>query len=441
MTSAEADTRNSHIRFWIIATLFIVSSVNYAERATLSYTASHMADEFSISTVQLGWMFSAFAWSYAAAQVPGGALLDRFGSRTVYLWAIFLWSIFTCLQAFAASLAFVPVWISIVMLRVMVGFAEAPSFPANARIVANWFPNSERGTASAIFNSSQYFSLVAFAPLMGWLTDAYGWRYVYLVMGVIGLLSWALFWVPVHSPSRHKSVSTRALAYIEENRALVNLDKPAGGPQKIRWDAAGQLLANRMLLGIYLAQYCITAMTYFFATWFPVYLVKARGLSITEAGFAAAAPALAGWIGGILGGVLSDLLLRKGMSLSTARKIPILVGLVISCAILACNFTDSRTMVLVFMAIAFFGKGVASLGWAVMSDAAPRDATGLSGSIFNLFGNAAGIFTPLGIAYILASTGNNWELALIFVFAHSIVAMVSYAFIAGEIKRVVLRTA
>jgi D-galactonate transporter len=440
MTSADADTRNSHIRFWIIAVLFIVSSINYAERATLSYTATHMAQEFNITTVQLGWMFSSFAWSYALAQVPGGALLDRFGSRTVYLWAIFLWSIFTFAQAFAASLAIVPVWISIVLLRVMVGFSEAPSFPANARIVANWFPNAERGTASAIFNSAQYFSLVAFAPLMGWLTGEFGWRHVYMVMGAIGLLGWALFWAVVHSPARHKHISKREFAFIEQNGALVNLDKPAGGPQKIRWDAAGQLLANRMLLGIYLAQYCITAMTYFFATWFPVYLVKARGLSITEAGFAAAAPALAGWVGGILGGVLSDLLLRKGVSLSTARKIPILIGLVISCAILLCNFTDSRTMVLVFMAIAFFGKGVASLGWAVMSDAAPRDATGLSGSIFNLFGNAAGIFTPLGIAYILAATGSNWELALVFVFAHSIVAMVSYAFIAGEIKRVVLRT-
>jgi MFS transporter, ACS family, glucarate transporter len=435
----DADTRNSHVRFWIIAVLFIVSSINYAERATLSYTATQMAEEFSITTVQLGWMFSAFAWSYALAQIPGGALLDRFGSRTVYLWAIFLWSIFTLLQAFSAVFAIVPVWITVVMLRVMVGFAEAPSFPANARIVANWFPSSERGTASAIFNSSQYFSLVAFAPLMGWVTGAYGWRHTYMVMGFIGVLGWALFWAVVHSPSRHKHISKREYTHIEEGGALVNLDRPAAAAQPIRWSAVGQLLANRMLLGIYLAQYCITAMTYFFATWFPVYLIKARGLSITEAGFAAALPALAGFAGGVLGGVLSDLLLRKGMPLSKARKIPILLGLVISCAILACNFTDSRILVLSFMAIAFFGKGVASLGWAVMSDAAPREATGLSGSIFNLFGNLAGIFTPLVIAYILAASGNNWELALIFVFAHSIVAMVSYAFIAGEIKRVVLR--
>ena len=168
----DADTRNSHVRFWIVATLFIVSAINYAERATLSYTGSQMSDELGITTIQLGYIFSAFGWSYVAGQIPGGALLDRFGSRPVYLWAIFLWSIFTFLQAFAAAFAFIPVVISMFLLRFMVGFAESPSFPANARIVANWFPTSERGTASAIFNSSQYFSLVAFAPLMGWVTGA-----------------------------------------------------------------------------------------------------------------------------------------------------------------------------------------------------------------------------------------------------------------------------
>ncbi|RZL07215.1 MAG: MFS transporter, partial [Rubrivivax sp.] len=425
MTSVTDDSRNSHVRFWIIAVLFIVSSVNYAERATLSYTGTQMSEELGITTIQLGYIFSAFGWSYVAAQIPGGALLDRFGSRPVYLWAIILWSLFTGLQAFAASVSFIPVVISMFMLRFMVGLAEAPSFPANARIVANWFPNAERGTASAIFNSSQYFSLVAFAPLMGYLTGAYGWRHVYHVMGFIGLLSALLFWWVVQSPSRHKSISKREYDYIEQNGALVNLDRPAAKAQPIRWSAVGQLLANRMLLGVYLAQYCITALTYFFATWFPIYLVKARGLSITEAGFAAAAPALAGWIGGILGGVLSDLLLKKGMPLSTARKIPILLGLLVSCAILLCNFTESRNLALVFMAVAFFGKGIASLGWAVMSDAAPREATGLSGSIFNLFGNAAGIFTPIAIAYILHATGNNWEWALLFVFAHSIIAMLS----------------
>jgi MFS transporter, ACS family, glucarate transporter len=282
---------------------------------------------------------------------------------------------------------------------------------------------------------------VAFAPLMGWLAQYYGWRSVFLAMGGIGLIGAGLFWLVVQSPSRHKKISKREYDYIEANGALVNLDRPSAAPQPIRWGSIYQLLANRMLLGIYLAQYSITALTYFYATWFPIYLIKARHMSLTHAGFAAAGPAIAGFVGGVLGGVFSDLLLKRGMALSPARKIPIQLGLVISCAILLCNYTDSQILIMVFMTVAFFGKGVAALGWAVMSDAAPREATGLSGSIFNLFGNAAGIFTPIGIGYILAASDNSWNLALLFVFAHSIIAMVSYAFITGEIKRVALKAA
>jgi MFS transporter, ACS family, glucarate transporter len=439
MTTANA--RNSHIRFWIITVLFIVSSINYASRATLSFAAVPLSGEIQISTVQLGYIFSAFGGSYVAGQIPGGALLDRYGSRPVYLWSITLWAIFTAAQAFVTWLAFVPVLISLFVLRLMLGFSEAPSFPANARIVANWFPNAERGTASAIFNASQDFSLVAFAPLMGWLAQNYGWRSAFLAMGGIGLIGAALFWAVVQSPSRHKGISKREYDYIETGGALVNLDRPAAAAQPIRWGIIGQLLANRMLLGIYLAQYCIGALAYFYATWFPIYLIKARGMSLAGAGLASAGPAIAGFVGGVLGGVISDLLLKKDMPLSSARKVPIVIGLVISCAILLCNYTDSQVLIMTFMSIAFFGKGVAALGWAVMSDAAPREATGLAGSVFNLFSNLAGIITPIGIGYILAATGNDWNMALLFVFAHSIIAMVSYLFITGTIRRVVLRIA
>jgi len=439
MTDRATDTRDSHIRFWIIAVLFIITSINYASRATLGIAASPLASEFHLDKVQLGYLLSAFAWAYVIGQIPGGGLLDRYGSRPVYLWSITLWAVFTALQAFVPYLSFVPVMISLFMLRLALGFAECPSFPANARIVANWFPKSERGTASAIFNASQYMSVVAFTPLMGWLAQYHGWQSVFFWMGVIGLIGAAIFWAVVDSPARHKHISKREYAFIEEGGALVNLDRPAAPAQPIRWNILKQLLTNRMLWGIYLAQYCITALTYFYTTWFFVYLREARHMSSFGAGFAAAGPAIAGFVGGVLGGVVSDYLLKRGVALSTARKTVILIGLVISCAILLCNYTDSQTMIMLFMSAAFFGKGVAALGWAVMSDAAPREATGLAGSVFNLFGNAAGIFTPIAIGYILMATNNDWTLALVFLFAHSIVAMIGYGVIAGEIKRVVLK--
>src|SRR4051812_27063817 len=197
------ETRNSHIRYWIIAVLFIISSINYASRATLGIAGKPLAAEFHLDPVQLGYLFSAFAWAYAIGQIPGGALLDRYGSRPVYIWSIALWAGFTGLQAFLSWVSFVPVFISPFILRLALGFAECPTFPANARIVATWFPNAERGTASAIFNSSQYFSVVAFPPLMGWLAQEYGWRSVFLAMGIIGVAGAALFAAVVQSPSRH----------------------------------------------------------------------------------------------------------------------------------------------------------------------------------------------------------------------------------------------
>jgi ACS family glucarate transporter-like MFS transporter len=410
-----AQTRNSHVRFWIIAVLFIVSSINYASRATLGIAGKPLSGEFHLDSVQLGYLFSAFAWAYVIGQIPGGRLLDRFGSRPVYIWSITLWAVFTGLQAFVSYFAFVPVMISLFVLRLALGFAECPSFPANARIVANWFPASERGTASAIFNASQYFSVVAFTPLMGWLAQEYGWRSVFLAMGGIGLIGVALFVAVVQSPARHKGISKREYAYIEDGGALVKLDGPAPA-QPIRWSTLSQLLSSRMLWGMYIAQYCITALTFFYSTWFFIYLHDARHMSLAKAGIAAAVPAIAGFAGGVLGGIFSDWLLKRGTALSPARKIPIIGGLVISCAILACNYTDTQMMILIFMSVAFFGKGVAALGWAVMSDVAPREAIGLAGSVFNLCGNLSGVFTP-------------------------IVIVIGYGVVAGELKRVVLTTA
>jgi ACS family glucarate transporter-like MFS transporter len=433
----------THVRFWIIAVLFVVSAINYASRATLSIAGAPLGDELKISSIQMGYLFSAFGWAYVIGQIPGGALLDRFGSRPVYLWAIVLWSVFTAAQALIGLTPWIPVVAGLLVARFLLGLAEAPSFPGNARIVANWFPNSERGTATAIFNSAQYFSLVAFGPLMGWLAQSFGWRQVFLAMGAIGLAAAAVFAGVIEAPSRHKRINQAELDYIEAGGALVHLDKPSqdkAARAPFRWEALGVLLSNRMLLGIYLGQYCITALTYFYTTWFPIYLVKAHSLSILEAGFASAGPALCGWVGGILGGVFSDLLLKRGSSLARARKLPIVIGLVISGAILLANFTGSRALVLTFMSIAFFGKGIASLGWAVLSDVAPRELTGLSGSIFNTFGNASGIVTPVIIGYIVSATG-SFNLALLFVFAHSVVALLSFGVLVGDIRRITLSAA
>jgi ACS family glucarate transporter-like MFS transporter len=193
-----------------------------------------------------------------------------------------------------------------------------------------------------------------------------------------------------------------------------------------------------MLLGVYLGQYCITTLTYFFLTWFPVYLVKERGFSILNAGFVAALPAICGFGGGVLGGIVSDWLLRRGKSLTVARKTPIVIGMLLSTAMIACNYVDSAALVVGIMALAFFGKGLGALGWAVVSDTSPKEIAGLSGGLFNTFGNTAAITTPIVIGYLVKGSG-SFNSALVFVAANALVAVLSYLVVVGEIKRVELK--
>ncbi|WP_260929495.1 MFS transporter [Novosphingobium sp. 9] len=431
---------SSYIRYWILVMLFLVTSINYADRASMSIAGSAIKQALGISSVELGFIFSGFAWSYVIAQIPGGAFLDRFGSRRVYIWSIIAWSSCTFASGFCSYLAPGSAVIGLFILRLALGGAEAPSFPANARLVAAWFPDRERGTASAIFNAAQYGALVIFSPLMGWIVQTYSWHYVFFVMGSLGLCSAVVFSMVVHAPLRHPWVSDAELDLVREGGGQVELDATkAPKATTFSWKVVRELLSNRMLLGIYLGQYCVNALTFFFTTWFPVYLVH-RGLSITEAGFGAAIPAVAGFAGGVIGGVMSDALVKRGHSLTFSRKLPVFLGMSMAAGIVCCNLINSMTLVIAFMALAFFGKALGAMGWAVIADAAPRTIAGLSGAMFNMVGNFAGIVTPIVIGYIVNTTG-SFSLALAFLAAHGVVCVLSYAFIVGPIQRFSLASA
>jgi MFS transporter, ACS family, glucarate transporter len=433
----------NHVRYFIVFMLFFVSSINYADRATLSMAKGGLCADLQLSTGSFGWLMSAWGWSYVIAQLPAGWLLDRFGSKRVYGAAFFLWSLFIFLMGFTGALRGPVAFAVLFLLLFLAGFSFAPAFPGNGRFVAAWFPTKERGTASSIFNASQYFSLVLFAPLMGWIMGKLGWHYVFWVMGGLGLLLTPVWFKMVYSPKEHPRVQPAELEHIERGGGLVNMDLGAktGAPFKIEWSHVRQLLRNRMLLGVYLGQFCITTLTYFFIQWFPDYL-KHRGMSIVEVGFVAALPALCGCLGGVLGGVFSDFLLRRGFSLTFARKLPIVVGMLLSCVMIACNGIHDPALnwlIVLIMCLAFFGKGIGALGWTVVSDTAPKEITGLSGGVFNTFGNTAAITTGIIIGYLHDWTG-SYAAALIYVGANALGAIFCYLVIVGEIKRVELKS-
>ena len=427
----------SRVRFSILVLLFFVTVLNCADRATLSIAGPDAAKQLGMSPIAVGIVFSAFGWAYVIFQIPGGLLLDRFGSKRVYACSIAAWSLFTLLQAAAGYFHGTAAVVVLFTLIFLMGAAEAPAFPGNSRIVAAWFPSSERGTAAAIFNSAQYLATVLFAPFTGWITHAFGWRYVFLTMGTLGVLVIPVWWKVIYGPREHPRINAAELAHIEQGGGLVDMDRKSGGGAGPSWHAVRQLLGNRMLVGVYVGQYCITTLTYFFLTWFPTYLVKARGLSILKAGFAAAVPALFGFCGGVLGGVFSDWLLRRGCSLAVARKTPIVIGMLLATSMMICNYVHAVWIVLSVMSLAFFGKGIGSLGWAVISDSSPKQSAGLSAGLFNMFGNTAGITTPMVIGFVVGTT-NSFNGALVFVAANALGAILCYLVVVGEIQRVEL---
>lgn len=440
-TAVESKKRGMPTRYLILLIIFIVTAINYADRATLSIAGTEVAKELQLDSVAMGYIFSAFGWAYLLMQIPGGWLLDRFGSKKVYTYSLFFWSLFTFLQGFVDVFPLAWAGISMFIMRFMLGFSEAPSFPANARIVAAWFPAKERGTASAIFNSAQYFSLALFSPLLGYLTFAWGWEHVFTVMGAIGFVLTAIWVKYMHNPTDHPRMSREELDYIAANGAVVDMDhkKTDDGAQKgPKLDYIKQLLTNRMMLGVFFGQYFLNTITWFFLTWFPIYLVQEKGMSILKVGFVASIPALCGFGGGVLGGLFSDYLIKRGCTLTLARKLPIVIGMLLASSIIMCNYTDNTALVIALMALAFFGKGFGALGWPVISDVAPKEIVGLCGGVFNVFGNVASIVTPLAIGYMVKEL-HSFNGALIFVGCSALMMMVCYLFVVGDIKRMELK--
>lgn len=436
------EAKRTRTRYFILLMITFVLTLATGDRATLSVAGPEMQKELGITAVEIGYLFSAFSWAYVISMTPAGWVADKIGSKQAMFLGILLWSVITVFMGLVSYITFVVP--ALLILRFLLGVCESPVGPSAGRIIAAWFPSQERGVAGAIFNSAQYASLAIFTPLMAWLCHAFGWDHVFIVMGVIGIivaLTWAkCFYVPM----KHPTINSAEMQYIKEGGGLVELDmdpvaaskssaqKPRAGLAEI-----GQLFKSKMLVGIFLGQYCISAITWFFLTWFPIYLVKERGMSILQAGFMASVPAICGLIGGISSGFISDWILKKTGNLTLARKIPITIGLTMSASMILCNYVSSEFMVMFLMSAAFFGKGFGSLGWAVVADTAPKEIIGTTGGLFNSLGNIAGIITPVVIGYVLQETG-SFANALVFVGAHGLIAVFSYWFIVGKIERLKL---
>lgn len=425
--AAARSARRTRMRFVILALLAVGTMINYLDRTVLGIAAPSMTKDLGISAAVMGVVFSAFSWTYALAQIPGGVFLDRFGSKLTYFLSLTFWSLFTLLQGFAVGLK------SLLLFRFGLGISEAPCFPTNSRVVGTWFPQHERARATGIYTVGEYLGLACFAPSLFWVMGNFGWRAPFIVVGVIGVAFALLWWAMYREPHESKRVNRAELDFIAAGGGL---EAPSGAQSvKFSWANVGKLFQHRQITGACIGQFAGNTTLVFFLTWFPTYLATERHMGWLKVGFFAIMPFLAAAVGVMFGGWVSDVLLKRTGSANIGRKLPIIAGLLLASTIIAANYVSSDTVVITILSVAFFGQGMVGLGWTLISDVAPKNLMGLTGGIFNFCANLAGIVTPLVIGFIVASTGSFFY-ALAYVGAAALLGALSYIFIVGDVHRV-----
>ena len=429
MRTPSLNPRRTRARIGILALISIATLLNYMDRAVMGVAAPSLTAELQISPEMMGFIFSAFSWTYAAAQIPGGLLLDRFGTRITYAGSLILWSFFTLLHGIAGNVAM------LFGFRLALGVAEAPCYPCNSRILSSWFPQDERARANSVYAVGQYAGLAFFSPLLFWIVGSFGWRALFLIAGGMGVTFGLVMYARYRDPGESARVNQAELDYIRAGGGLTATRQESAAP--FSWANVRTLLARRQILGASIGQFCGNSTLVFFLTWFPTYLATERGMDWLKSGTFAVLPYIAASAGVLLGGQVSDLLIRRTGSANIGRKLPIVAGLLLASTIVAANFVESNTLVIAIMSIAFFGQGMVNLGWTLISDVAPRQFVGLTGGVFNLCANLAGIVTPIVVGLIVGQTGSFYG-ALAFIGILALIGAAAYVFIVGDVKRVEL---
>jgi MFS transporter, ACS family, D-galactonate transporter len=417
-------------RFGVLALITFATMLNYVDRSVMGVAQPSLVRELAIGPELMGLIFSAFSWTYALAQIPGGLVLDKLGSRLTYALSLALWSLATMLHGFMSSVA------GLFSARLALGIAEAPCFPANSRILSTWFPQAERARANGVYSVGQYVGLGFMIPLLTYIVATFGWRALFFIFGGVGLL-YALVW---HAFYREPHESGRANQAELDHIAAGGGLGGQGGRFVLSWAAVRALLRQRQILGASIGQFCGNSTLVFFLTWFPSYLATERGMDWIRSGFAASLPYIAASIGVLVGGVVSDGIIRRTGSATLGRKLPIITGLLLTSTMVLANFTPSNALVIAIMSIAFFGQGMVNLGWTLIADVAPKELMGLTGGVFNFCANLAGIVTPLVVGFVLGATGSFYG-ALAYIATLGLVGAAAYVFIVGDVRRVEIAAA
>jgi len=410
-----ARTRRSRMRWGIVAFSSLGLTIAYLDRAALSVALPFMTEEFTVSPAIQGVLLSSFFWTYALFQIPSGWLLDKFGPRVIYPIAVGWWSIWTALMAAATGVT------SVIVFRLGLGIGEAPVQPANIKVVSRWFPRRERAFASSLFDMGQQIGQALSIPLVTAIAVFAGWRWAFILIGLVGFL-WVIGWLAIYrEPTDHKRVNAEELAYIRSDQAEMT-KQPESAP---RWR---DLLTNNQTWALTLGYTFRSLAGAFFLTWYPSYLLNDRGFSEAEFGMVGALPALIAVGSTVLGGIISDRLLAANFSANLARKIPILSGLILSACIGFSPFIESNVWVMVILVVSsaahsFAGAAILSLPAEV---ATSPDQVGSLGGFQNFGSQLGNLTSPIAIGLFLTAFNGSYVGPMIFAAVSCLISAAIY---------------
>jgi MFS family permease len=340
----------------------------------------------------MGLLLSAFLWAYAFAQLPGGALIDRYGPRKLLSAGLFMWS----LAQVAGGL--VGGFTQFVVARVFLGLGEGPMFASNARVVKDWWSLRARGLPTGIFNCTSTLGPMIAPPLLTALMLHFSWRWMFIIMGLAGILL-AMVWVVVYHEPYEVGVTAEEEAYLGDGQER-RVAKPI---TFVEWR---RLFSFRVTWGLMLGFFGIVYLLWLFQAWLPGYLEMQRHMSLQRTGWVAAVPYAFGVVGSIGTGCIADRLMARGLSPINSRRYPAMVALVgMAIFTFLAAVTPSAGLAVACIAIVMLCAGASSaMGWALVSVAAPENNTGSLGSIINFGGYLGGALAPMVTGFIVQAT-------------------------------------
>jgi len=391
--------RPSRVRFVVLAALCIAAALSYVSRNAIAVAESTVRADLGLSKEQSGWLMSAFFISYSLCQIPGATFGQRFGAqRALPLFSI-IWSLATAATALGG-------FVNLLVTRVVKGVSQAGLFPVCTAVIARWFPKTGQALALGTLGGFMSVGGALGAALTGWLVVAMGWRWMFVLYSLPGVLWAAWFWFWFRDvPSSHPSVNAGELL-------LLPSDSPATAGASAKQVPWMQLATSPAMWWISSQQFFRAAGYMFFTSWFATYLQEAKGVTIVKSGLLTMLPLLAVLAGGLTGGQISDTVLKRTGNRKLARQGLAIISLVLCAAftLSASLFDNALAAVLIISGGSFFASVAAPCGYAITIDMGDGHVATVN-SIMNMCGNFGAMLFPLVVPWLIEKTG-NWDAVL-----------------------------